>query len=256
MGSSIGMTIPNIWENKKCSKPPTSSILKFCGICGVKCPRPFVRSILPPNLPGSTRVSAQNLPNTSSATASRRDAGAPAKRWSCADSSWPKAAWNQPETSLKATNFTKPSLNFLESTILGDPMESLLGSLQFAYCSTSQTPVAIPTVSRGPQAEVAPAAVIQAFHPWREATSAHPGNTNRLARRVAYHQAPQKNGSPFVKLHHMMGMPRPRPRNSLERKFMEEMGYLIANKILWTCFAVVFETMVSTITGSATSGAQ
>ena len=26
---SIGMSIPNIWENKKCSKPPTSSVPKF-----------------------------------------------------------------------------------------------------------------------------------------------------------------------------------------------------------------------------------
>ena len=24
MSSSVGMIIPNIWENKKCSKPPTS----------------------------------------------------------------------------------------------------------------------------------------------------------------------------------------------------------------------------------------
>ena len=39
---SIGMMIPNIWENEKCSKPPTSLAL-VCGRCGwkmlkVECP--------------------------------------------------------------------------------------------------------------------------------------------------------------------------------------------------------------------------
>jgi hypothetical protein len=28
MSSSVGMIIPNIWKNKKCSKPPTSKHIK------------------------------------------------------------------------------------------------------------------------------------------------------------------------------------------------------------------------------------
>ena len=45
MSSSAGMIIPNIWENKKCSKPPTSNTIEI-GWNSLKCPDIFPYSFL------------------------------------------------------------------------------------------------------------------------------------------------------------------------------------------------------------------